>query len=128
MLKKVVVVLLFAVMMTVSIITTSAVYSPELPTGATEPTGGTETSTCPKCCRRWPRRGGYDYEYGYFSGYGGYGGGGIIYTGSGSGGVTVVDMSPKTGYSNSYAIMTVAGIMMCGGMAVYSGKKMKKQK
>ena len=125
MLKKVVVVLLFAIMMTVSIFTASAAISPEVPTGETE----TSTNpTCPQCCRRWPRRGGYDYEYGYFSGYGGYGGGSIIYTGSGGGGVTVVDMSPKTGYSNSYAVMTVAGIMMCGGIAVYSGKKMKEQK
>jgi len=57
-LKKVVVVLLFAVMMLTSGLTAMAVYSPELPTE-----GGTDTSTCPRRCRRWARRGGYDYDY-----------------------------------------------------------------
>ncbi len=113
--KKVVVVLLFAVMMLTSGLTAMAVYSPELPTE-----GGTDTSTCPRRCRRWARRGGYDYDYDY-----GYSN--IVYRGGGGGGVVVVDMSPKTGYSDIYAILAVAGVLMCGGMAVYSGKKMREE-
>ncbi len=116
--KKVVVVLLFVVMMLASGLTALAAVSPEL---------STDTSTCPGTCRRWARRGGYDYDYDYGYGYG-YG---VVYRGgggSGSGsGITVVDMSPKTGYSDIYAVLTVAGVLMCGSMAVYSGKKMREK-
>ena len=145
--KRVLTVLVLAVMLLASSVLVSAVYSPELPTepptgDGTEPsTGGTETTTCPTCprrCRRWPCRGGYYYEYeggygGYIrSGYNGsgYGGYNVVYRdgGSGSGnGVVVVDMSPKTGYAdiNAFAVCTVAGVLMCGSLAIYSAKKIK---
>ena len=115
--KKAVVALLFIAMVAMSMFTVSAAISPELPTGGSDP-------SCPQICRRWPRRGGYDYDYCYTGG--GYGGG-IIYSGSGGGGVTVMDMSPKTGYSDNYAVLAVFGILMCTGMAVYSGKKMREK-
>lgn len=101
--RKLAVALLSIALIAISGVTALAAESPELPTEIC-------TETCTKICRKgWSRRWGYDY---YYDGYQqvAYG--------------RVVDMSPKTGVSDSDAMFAVLGVLACGSLAVVAKKKM----
>ncbi len=103
--RKLAVALLSVSLIAISCVTALAAESPELPTEVS-------TETCTRICRRgWNRCWGYpgyqDY-YGYQQ---------VAYG-------RVVDVSPKTGVSDSDAIFAVLGVLACGSLAVVAKKKM----
>ena len=97
--RKLAVALLSVSLIAISCVTALAAESPELPTEVS-------TETCTRICRRgWNRCWGYP---GYQQ---------VAYG-------RVVDMSPKTGVSDSDAIFAVLGVLACGSLAVVAKKKM----